>query len=70
MINKDKARHYEIREENKKLKQQLAIAVEGLKFFADLSDWKDRYSEYVYKTDVEDVASDYLKQIKELNKTN
>lgn len=36
MINKDKARHYKIREENKKLKKQLAIAVEALNWYDGL----------------------------------
>lgn len=49
-------------------RQQLAIAVEALAFFAECSDWNDTYSEYVDKKEVEDVAIDYLKQIKELDK--
>ena len=72
MINKDKVRRYEIREENAKLKKQLKIAVEALKQYADCSNWFEVCDgnctfESIYGTE-EDLAQESLNQIKELDK--
>ena len=63
MINKDKARHYKIREENAKLKKQLAIAVEALNEYADTNHWCGYFGVSGYEK-----AEEALKQIEELNK--
>lgn len=50
-----------------KVKQQLAIAVEGLEHFSECEDWNDP-DFYIDKKEIADLADDYLKQIKELGK--
>ena len=54
-------------DELERVKQQLAIAVEGLEHFSECEDWNDP-DFYVDKKEIADLADDYLKQIKELDK--
>ena len=66
MINKDDVRHYRNREENKKLKKQLAIAVEAL-------NWYDGLEKLLVGWEIatgqdRGTAEKALKQIEELEK--
>lgn len=54
----------ELKEKCERLEKQLEIAVEALDFFASVYDWNTPLTEDA----VENVAEDYLKQIKELEK--
>lgn len=53
------------KQKNDEIKQQLAIAVEGLERFSECEDWNEP-DFYIDKKEIADLADDYLKQIKEL----